>query len=944
MTLDENTDAARLLTPERCARLRDAFDIAIELPDERRAAWITANLAEADDRAALSLLLQARNDEGPLDRSPEARMRRLDEGVAASTEGLIGRRIGAFRLTRLLGQGGMATVFLGARDDGQFDQLAAIKLLRVGLYSPQEQRLFRREQQALATLSHPNIAHLIDGGISDAGIPYLVLEYVDGSPITTHASTHRLDRNARLRLFVTTCLAVSAAHRQLIVHRDLKPSNILVTDAGEVKLLDFGIAKLLDDESDTATRSTRTPMTPEYAAPEQFDGRPITTATDVYALGIVLHELLLGRRPASDARRRPGAERSNSGATSDGEVTALRGDLATILGKALDAEPERRYGSAVELAEDVERFLESRPVRAHPPSRWYRARTFVRRHRGGVVVTLAFVLSVFASLALALWQAGEARREAANARAEAQRANSTRDFLEDLFQPVQEQLAEARMPSLREMVERGAGQLDDGSALGEAQQIDLLLMFSRLQAQLAEHATSVALAERALEMATRALPPEAMLRMQAMLATAAARMRVSDHAGAVPLLREVERWQAMHAASPQDRIDLLAYLAEIENEAGNPAAALPYAERELALRIEVHGPDSADAASGYNNLGYVLEAMGRLDEAINAYRSTVEIDARRLDPSSLQRAFGIGNLAQALFNAGRLPEARAEFGRALALYRAAAFEQPPRAMRGVLSLLAETELSLGDLAAAARVIDEHARVTAKAPPDDIDHAMVGRLGARLALERGDLEDARRRLDALDRLIAMLPEPRKTRTEGVRAMLRSEIASLAGDDTAAVGLASAAVRDVGETFYPLHVIPQSRAWRALVCVRALAGDCPADATAVAEAMLAKPPFPNHPALLSSTVALARIDLQRGQPEVATERLAASLATANERGFAAGSPRLAQARAWQAVALKAGGDCAAADAALGLAQQAASNSGATHPFVIDAERHYRAIACR
>ena len=525
MSNDSHDAAAALLTGERCERLRDLFDRALEQPAASRADWIAVNVSDRDDRQALRLLLAAEAGAGPLDTPSTDRLLRIGAEPEVAVEGLIGQRIGAFRLVRLLGQGGMAAVFLGEREGGDFQQQVAIKLLRRGLYSALEQRLFRREQQALATLSHPNIAHLIDGGVTEAGIPYLILEYIDGVPITRHAVGRRLDLRARLLLFVAVCRAVAAAHRQLIVHRDLKPSNILVDADGRVKLLDFGIAKLLAEGEDGATHTGLVAMTPGYAAPEQFARGAITTATDVHALGVVLHELLLGERPrpgaASDTRPSACAHASTTGTWSlpmprPALRAALKGDLDNIVLKALAAEPERRYANAADLADDLERHLAAQPVRAHPASGWYRTRKFVRRHRGSVALTFAFALGLVASLGIALWQAKIARQEAANAVAEAQRANTTRDFIEQLFEPVRAELAQGHMPTLRDLVGEGAQQLDQNTDLAAAQRVDLLLMFSRLQHRLADNDASQDLAERAHALAAQTLPADSPLRLDAL--------------------------------------------------------------------------------------------------------------------------------------------------------------------------------------------------------------------------------------------------------------------------------------------------------------------------------------------------------------------------------------------------------------------------------------------
>ncbi|MGH8042471.1 MAG: serine/threonine-protein kinase, partial [Rudaea sp.] len=285
------------------ARLRELFAAVAELDEHERAPWMDANVPDADERAALECLVRADGSEGGyLDISADEHAARMAADEPLRPEGLIGQTFGAFRLTRLLGKGGMAAVFLGEREGGDFRQRAAVKLLRRGLYSEIEQRLFRRERQLLAGLDHPHIARLIDGGVTTAGIPYLIIEYVDGEAITIYATRNCLDVRQRLELFLVVCRAVEAAHRSLIVHRDIKPSNILVSPQGEVKLLDFGIAKLLDDETENATVGV---FTPEYAAPEQKANATVTTATDVYALGVLLHELLLGRRPQGTPARRP---------------------------------------------------------------------------------------------------------------------------------------------------------------------------------------------------------------------------------------------------------------------------------------------------------------------------------------------------------------------------------------------------------------------------------------------------------------------------------------------------------------------------------------------------------------------------------------------------------------------------------------------------------------
>lgn len=939
------TDA--LLTGERCERLRELFDRALEQCVTNRADWIAVNVSDPDDRLALSLLVAAEAGAGPLDTPSTDRLLRLGAEPEVAVEGLIGQRIGAFRLVRLLGQGGMAAVFLGEREAGDFQQQVAIKLLRRGLYSALEQRLFRREQQALAALSHPNIAHLIDGGVTEAGIPYLILEYVDGVPITQHAVGRRLDLRARLLLFVAVCRAVAAAHRQLIVHRDLKPSNVLVDAGGQAKLLDFGIPKLLTESEDGATQSGLVAMTPGYAAPEQLAGGPITTATDVHALGVLLHELMLGERPrlgAADGTR-PSA-RVNSLTTDPGSLpmprpalrAALKGDLDNIVLKALAAEPERRYANAADFADDLERHLAAQPVRAHPTSGWYRTRKFVRRHRGAVALTVAFALGLVASLGVALRQADIARKEAANALAELQRANTTRDFVEQLFEPVRLELAQGRMPTLRELVGQGARQLDENADLGAAQRIDLLLMFSRLQHHLSETEESRKLAERANAMATLELPADAPLKLDALLEVGVARLREGDLVGAEPLLRSVERRLVARGSDAPMAIRLFGILARLETEKGLPERSLHYAQRDVAARIAHYGRDHGSVASGYNNLGYALEAVGRFDEAIVAYEEALALDERHRDARSLQRAFPLGNLAQAEFNAGRLRAARDHFTEVLALHADVALEKPTRILLGQLAMLSETEMALGELAAAERSVARLLQLAQRTLPTEADRAIAARQAAKLAFEQGRVAEARSGDLALSALIESFTDDARMRSESRRELHLGEITLFDGQPEQAAGLLTRGLAGL-QHVYPPYISRHGQALLALACALAPEASCPGDPYRAAAEALASPPYLDHPALLGAQVALARVEINLGHVEVAIARLRAGIQAAGERDVVAGSPRLGQAHAWLAIALARNGDCARA--AHAWADAAATDAlWPSHPLIEEARRAWRA----
>ena len=373
--------------------VRDLFHAASEAPTEQRATLL-AN-ADTDVRKEVESLLAAHDQPGEfLDRSV------WDFIDAHEGERLAGSLIGPYRIVRPLGHGGMGTVFLAIREGGDFTQRVAIKLVRGGELLVQR---FRQERQILAGLDHPNIARLIDGGTTSDGLPYLVMEYVDGTPIDEFA--RGLTTAEKLRLFLQLCDAVQYAHRSLIIHRDIKPGNVLVTADGTPKLLDFGIAKLASPETRPDATATRL-MTPEYASPEQLLGRQVTTATDVYSLGVLLFELLTDAKPFVADQRTPSTEAARASTV----ARALRGDLDTILACALDLDPQRRYGSIERFADDVRRHLSGHPVLARPATFAYRASKFVRRNKLTVAAGAAIAVVTAIAFATTLHQKRIAER------------------------------------------------------------------------------------------------------------------------------------------------------------------------------------------------------------------------------------------------------------------------------------------------------------------------------------------------------------------------------------------------------------------------------------------------------------------------------------------------------------------------------------------------------
>ncbi|MBS0419701.1 MAG: serine/threonine protein kinase [Proteobacteria bacterium] len=442
------------------------FDNWAQLPEADRAQWLMA-LADREPAVHGRLMALIVADQ----KANEQPFLQLPEPVGS----LIGTQFGPWRVMSLIGTGGMAQVWLARRVDGLYEGVAAIKLLRLASLDAGANERFAREGQMLARLSHPNIARLLDAGVSAGGERFLILEYVDGERIDAWCNRQQLTVAQRMALFSVVCGAVAHAHENLIVHRDLKPSNIFVTTDGEVKLLDFGIAKLMDDDTGTRhelTRNIGPALTPGYAAPEQLAGGPISTATDVFALGVVLYELLNGAPPPprnhADDTPEPlwnlpaeavslAAQRS---ATVKGLRKELRGDVATVVAKAMQGIAAKRYHSPLELANDLQRVLDNRPVQARPDSLLYRARKWSRRHVLAISMAAVVLLSIAGGLTGTFINARAAAREG-------QRAVAVKRFLLDLFEQARGSVrggTEAREATLSDVLSAGADRIDSAFA------------------------------------------------------------------------------------------------------------------------------------------------------------------------------------------------------------------------------------------------------------------------------------------------------------------------------------------------------------------------------------------------------------------------------------------------------------------------------------------------
>jgi serine/threonine-protein kinase len=743
---------------ERWQKLSPLLDAMFELDEDTRTRRLHRLREEDPDLAAELEALMALEDE---------RDDFLAEPLVAPLPGVRpGNVIGPYRLERMLGEGGMGQVWLATRADGLYERRVALKLLRPGLADPNLRLRFNRERQILARLAHPYIARLLDAGFSSDSQPYLALEYIEGEPITDYCRARGLLLDARLRLFLQTCDAVSHAHANLIVHRDLKPSNILVTAHDEVRLLDFGIAKLLDNP-ELAPEQTRTGLrafTLHYAAPEQIRGEPVTTMTDVYSLGVVLYELLTERRPYhlkrnSDAAweeailgvdpLRPSvavlrAEDEATDAHAQRRLSrALVGDVDNIVLKALAKRPEQRYASVEALALDLKRFLDGKPVLARPQSLGYRTRKYVQRHRWALGTGLLVTVVLSSALGIVAWQARQAVQEAS-------RAQALQDFVVGLFEHAggsgDGTLDVRRL--LDAGVERGSRELQRQPAA----RAELYGVIARLRLGLGDYPQALALLNRQaliVDALGRDAPPS--LRLQSLADRGRAMDLLGQAHGCVVSLRPGQDLALREQAQlPLQSADFYTQLGRCERANGSPNAARPLFQRALTLRRDaLH--DEPGVVESLADLASLDVDAGQPAAALRGYRQALV----RLQASAGPRhPLAIDLLRRSCMlehDAGALDTAETDCNRALALALELHGRFHPSTMdvREQLALIHADLGRFGDAAAAWRDLRAW-HVARFGPADDriaIDDARLGEID----LQQGDVGGA---LAAFERAIAI----------------------------------------------------------------------------------------------------------------------------------------------------------------------------------------------
>lgn len=658
---------------------------------------------------------------------------RTSNGPERSTNGMppiAGAQIDRYKLTEEIGVGGMSVVYRAERVGSGFEQTVAVKLLQRRLRAGAAEQRFRAERQVLASLDHPNIAGLIDGGVTEGGRPFLVMEYVDGVPIVEYADRNGLDLEARLELFEQVFDAVQAAHRKLVVHRDLKPSNVLVaeTQSGpQATLLDFGIAKLLDDSLPVTRPVTRTghhPLTPSYAAPEQVTGAEATTATDVYQVGVLAYEVLTGTRPfnlenksareieriITETTPPPPSDQPNDPYVSGAE---LRGDLDVILQKAMRKEPERRYPSVDALAADFRRYRHGKPVEARPATLAYRTRKFVKRHRWGVGVSVAFLLMIVISAAILIRQRAIAEKQRNRAQAEATTATQVSNFLVELFEANHPAQADEPLTA-RDLLRRGRDRVEEleGQPAVQGRMLDAM---GRAHQGLGNYDTADSLLQRALTVQRQS--PEADPHTEANILSHLGDLRGNQYEWKNALARYREARSLLQSRSRSltgsRRIlqaELFSDLSRAFRNTNQQDSAEAFIRKALSIRQAVQGAnhpavwdekatlayvlrhrgspdeakriyrevlrwqrehaDSLDVAETLNNLGYLLRSQGQLERAERRYRASLRINATELGPAHPRVLMIRGNNIAALLQAqGRFAAAEALFRKQLRIVR-----------------------------------------------------------------------------------------------------------------------------------------------------------------------------------------------------------------------------------------------------------------------------------
>ncbi len=679
---------------KRWKQVEDLFDAALQLSEEQRDQFLLTQCG--DDRALYnevkSLLTEDSHLHTALQDSPVSAVFDL-----SANQQYIGKIFGIYRIDKLIASGGMGSVFLASRNDGVYEQQVALKIIHSGLKSAAFLNGFQREQQILAALNHPNIAHLLDGGVTDEGTPYLVMEYIQGVPLDIYVREKKLTLKQRLTLFIKVCEAVSYAHHHLVIHRDLKPGNIFVTDDGQVKLLDFGIAKVFDPEKivsgmQTITEGGSIPFTPEYAAPEQIDGGNVSTVSDVYSLGVTLYELLCGKRPHrfkskqlleiqqvlhNEVPKKPSVAMRQETEFSETEQPAfsgneqilrsrrLKGDLDNICLKTLKKEPELRYSSVEMLKIDIDRHLRGMPVSATNDNLPYRVTKYVKRHKLAVSLTSFFILAITLISIFYTWQL---KQETERAQQEALKTGQVAEFMKSLFEAASPELAKGKKLDAIDLLEAGAKNIENGLYEQPEVQAEMFTIIGDVYRRIGRY-------EEAETMETKAL--ERNLTFHGKQSEQVAH----NHFNLGMLYRELGQYERaesnlliateLHEFVRQDvdffKVDVLTGRADLKYETRDLKNSDSLYVLAWDILKQVSGKESVRAAAILNGRAAVARHLGDYEKAETLYIKTLALRKKVSGPDDADVAHTLNHIARLYDTMGRYAEAEAYAREGLAL-------------------------------------------------------------------------------------------------------------------------------------------------------------------------------------------------------------------------------------------------------------------------------------
>ncbi len=652
--------------PELWKRITALLDEFLELEETECEARLAQLRSESPFIAAeVERLLRAdRSGQDPFGKPPAQWahdfIETLAQGEAAS------QRFGPWKVLRTIGRGGMGVVFLAERVEGDFEQRVALKVLDRPDPEGKLARRFEQERRILAPLEHPNIARLLDGGTTEKGVPWFAMEYIDGESITHWCANLKLGVPERIDLFIDVCQAVAHAHSRLVVHRDLKPSNILVSTAGQVKLVDFGIAKLLAEEAEAVDRTQTVArlLTPRYASPEQIRGEPVTTSSDVYALGTVLYELLSGEPPfAAMATTEREWEDAILSADLPSLPSSLPSDLGTIVEKALRKEPEHRYRSAEALAEDLQRYRQMLPIHARPATARYKTNRFLRRHRTGTISAGLLLLALLGGLLTTVWQARIASRQAA-------RANQVKEFLVEIFSESSQAVGLGQKVTTEEVLDAGAKKLQSHLHDQPRLRSELLLLLGDLNVKLGRFDLAESLLTQARDESEQGFGPESVETVKVLTELGSALEQRGLYEQALEILNEALAIQDRHGRDHSEETStVLGNLAVAYSGQGDLEKAIELHKRVLQLDRQRLGPDDPEVATDLNNLAVNLGKTDQYAAADSLHKLALDIRVKRLGNLHPDVATSLHNRAAVLTAMGSDAEAESLYLRCLSIRR-----------------------------------------------------------------------------------------------------------------------------------------------------------------------------------------------------------------------------------------------------------------------------------